>query len=92
PFDPETDSDPDSDLASPWTFSDGLQLEVIRKGVRFPIQTFPSGSGEPPAEGAVACSTCLWGWVVSMLCTQHFGGSFLYCFNRPRQWPITAPM
>ena len=24
PFDTETDSDPDPDLASPWTFSDGL--------------------------------------------------------------------
>ncbi|MGI6301825.1 MAG: hypothetical protein ACOX52_12320 [Verrucomicrobiota bacterium] len=26
PFDTETDSDPDPDLASPWTFSDGLNL------------------------------------------------------------------
>ncbi|MGI6300085.1 MAG: hypothetical protein ACOX52_03350 [Verrucomicrobiota bacterium] len=26
PFDTETDSDPDPDLASPWTFSDGLRL------------------------------------------------------------------
>jgi hypothetical protein len=41
-----------------------------------PIQTFPSESEEPPAEGAVAFSTCLWRWVGSMLCTQHFWGIF----------------
>src|SRR5690606_33265696 len=35
PFDTETDSDPDPDLASPWTFSDGLRLEVVRKGSCF---------------------------------------------------------
>jgi len=38
---------------------------------RLPNPTFPSGSGEPPAEGAegaVAFSTWPWGWVGSMLC------------------------
>ncbi|MGI6303995.1 MAG: hypothetical protein ACOX52_23550 [Verrucomicrobiota bacterium] len=72
-FDTETDSDPDPDLASPLTFSDSVELGVVRKGIRFPIQTFPSESGEPPAEGAVAFSTNLSG---SMLCTQHFWGIF----------------
>ena len=32
-------------------------LEVVRKGSRYTNQTFPSGSGEPPAEGAVAFPT-----------------------------------
>ena len=39
------------------------KLEVVRKGIRFPNQAFPSGSGEPTAEGAVAFSTYLWGWI-----------------------------
>ncbi len=57
----------------------GLRLEVVRKGswrlsekaVGFPAPAFPSGSGESPAEGAegaVAFSTCLWGWVGFTLC------------------------
>ncbi|MDD8045632.1 MAG: hypothetical protein PHF14_04115 [Verrucomicrobiota bacterium] len=51
-FDTETDSDPDPDLASPWTFLDGLWPESVRRGIRFPDLTspFPSGSGEPRAE------------------------------------------
>ena len=52
-------------------------LEVVRKGIRFPLQAFPSGSGEPPAEGAVAFSTFLWGWVGSMLRDLPFRGNLL---------------
>ncbi|MDD8046395.1 MAG: hypothetical protein PHF14_08025, partial [Verrucomicrobiota bacterium] len=43
------------------------ELEPVRKGSRFPNLTFPSLSGEPPAEGAVAYSTNLSGWVGPML-------------------------
>ena len=32
---------------------------------------------ESPAEGAVAFSTCLWGWIGSMLCPGPFWGIFI---------------
>ncbi|MDI9382902.1 MAG: hypothetical protein QM518_01260 [Verrucomicrobiota bacterium] len=76
PFDTETDSDPDPDLASPWTFSDGLQRKVVRKGCRILNLTSPSGSENPPAEGAVTFSSNLSGWVGSMLCNLLFWGFF----------------
>ena len=41
-------------------------LEPVRKGSRIPNLTSPSGSGKPPAEGAVAFSTNLSGWVEAM--------------------------
>ncbi|MGI6300791.1 MAG: hypothetical protein ACOX52_07015 [Verrucomicrobiota bacterium] len=52
PFDTETDSDPDPDLASPFPSSAPLRES--------------SPSGEPPAEDAVACSTWPWAWVGAM--------------------------
>ncbi|MDI9384503.1 MAG: hypothetical protein QM518_09415, partial [Verrucomicrobiota bacterium] len=76
PFDTETDSDPDPDLTSACTFSDGLQRKVLRKGSRIRNLTSPSGSGEPPAEGAVTFSSCLSGWVGSMFCSLLFWGFF----------------
>ncbi len=76
PFDTETDSDPAPDLVSPWTFSDRLRLEVVRKGSRILNLPSPSGPGKPPAEGAVTFSTTLSGWVGSMLCSLLFWGLF----------------
>ena len=77
PFDTETDSDPDPDLTSAWTFSDGLQRKVLRKGSRILNLTSPSGPGKPPAEGAVTFSTNLsGGGVGSMLCSLLFGDYF----------------
>ncbi|MGI6303069.1 MAG: hypothetical protein ACOX52_18705 [Verrucomicrobiota bacterium] len=45
-FDTETDSDPDPDLASPWTFSDALQLEAVRKGLRIRMGRYPAEIAE----------------------------------------------
>jgi len=44
-----------------------LVVELVRKGSRFPNLTSPSGSGEPPAEGAAAFSTWPRGVLRSML-------------------------
>ncbi len=46
PFDTETDSDPDPDLASPLTFSDDLRLEVVRKGLRIRMGRYPAEIAE----------------------------------------------
>jgi hypothetical protein len=51
PFDTETDSDPDPDFASPLTSSDGIQLEVVRKGLRIRMGRDPAEIAEI-AEGA----------------------------------------
>jgi hypothetical protein len=40
-------------------FDWGLPPEVVRKGIRFPKQAFPSGPLEPRAEDAVVFSTWL---------------------------------
>jgi hypothetical protein len=83
PFDTETDSDPDPDLASPLAFSDNAYLEVVRKGSRILNLTSPSGSGKPPAEGAVAFSTWPLGWVGAMPESPTLLGIF-YSINRFR--------
>ncbi len=56
--------------------SEDIMLEVVRKGSRILNLTSPSGSGKPPAEGAVTFSTNLSGWVGSKLCSLFFGGYF----------------
>jgi len=77
----EADSDPDPDFASQSTFSDEhYLLEAVRKSSRFPNLPFPSGFGEPPAEGAedaVAFSTWPW-WVLRVKALIHaiMGGGF----------------
>jgi hypothetical protein len=55
PFDTETDSEPDPDLASPWTFSDSLKLLLVnannralggwRKIERLITNHYPQASG-----------------------------------------------
>ena len=60
---------------------------------------------ESPAEGAVAFSTCLWGWIGSMVCPDLFGGFFIpfqqtkavadnrsdVAGGRPKRYPLSSP-
>ena len=73
------------ELAQVACFFKDPSLEAVRKG-RWRSKLGVGGAiglgiertqDESPAEGAVAFSTCLWGWIGSMLCPLHFGGFFL---------------
>ena len=83
-------SPPGGAVAVLWTictlaFHAGLRFPSIPIPIATPTPilfrhlSFPSGSGKPPAESAVAFSTSLSGWVSSMLCSLLFfgGGSHI---------------
>jgi hypothetical protein len=59
----------------------------VRKG-----SACPSGSGKPPAEGAVAFSSWPQGRVGSILCLLLFFEGERSRFSRPRQFLETAPI